>query len=403
MKTVSLCSLLLSFVFLNGCLSPVKVFGTATATAADKASVSSPTPTPVTTPTPGFTSLHSFNSTDGNHPKGVTLIGSTVYGATQNGGSGDVGILYSMGMDGSNFNIILDLNSTPALYPQAELMYYGGKLYNTQVTGGNWGYGGVFSVNLDGSAFQDVYDFTGDINGANPAGSLLVSGSTIYGTSDGSNTAYCGSIYKVGTDGTGFSNLHSFPCSSSVDGYYPYSGLVLTGGYLYGTTSSGGPNGHGVLFRIQTNGSGYTLIHSFSGAQGTPTANLTLSADSQTFYGICGSGGTNSVGLIYSIGIGGTGFTSLHNFSGSDGWYPGGSLLISGSTLYGTATAGGSTGRGSLFSVATDGTNFTKLHDFIGSDGANPISSLQISGSILYGVTDAGGANSYGTVYQYQL
>ena len=63
-----------------------------------------------------------------------------------------------------------------------------------------------------------------------------MSGSTLYGTTqNGGNGA--GVIFAVNTDGTGYTNLYSFNAAGGGDGHNPYAGLVLSGSTLYGTTS----------------------------------------------------------------------------------------------------------------------------------------------------------------------
>jgi uncharacterized repeat protein (TIGR03803 family) len=111
-------------------------------------------------------------------------------------------------------------------------------------------------------------------------------------------------------------------------------------------------------------------------------------------------GGSSDVGTIFKINTDGTGFTLLHEFSGSDGAYPGsGGLTLEGSTLYGTTAEGGSNDRGTVFQINTDGTGFTLLHEFSGSDGAWPHGSLTLDGATLYGMTLYGGSFGSGTVF----
>ncbi|MGH9364815.1 MAG: S-layer homology domain-containing protein [Thermoanaerobaculia bacterium] len=57
-----------------------------------------------------------------------------------------------------------------------------------------------------------------------------------------------GTIFKIDTNGTTLTTLHSFAGS---DGAYPYAGLIqATDGNLYGTASGVGSGGWGVVFRI---------------------------------------------------------------------------------------------------------------------------------------------------------
>lgn len=93
----------------------------------------------------------------------------------------------------------------------------------------------------------------------------------------------------------------------------------------------------------------------------------------------------------------------LHSFVDgvSDGSYPSGSLIQSGSTLYGMASGGGDIGLGIVFQIGTDGAGFSLLHSFTGdpSDGGIPYGSLVQSGATLYGMTTAGGSTADGTVF----
>jgi uncharacterized repeat protein (TIGR03803 family) len=84
---------------------------------------------------------------------------------------------------------------------------------------------------------------------------------------------------------------------------------------------------------------------------------------------------------VFAINTDGTGFTNLHSFaSSSDGANPYGGLVLSGNTLYGTASQGGSHSDGTVFAINTDSTGFTNLYNFTGgSDGANPYCGLVLS------------------------
>jgi uncharacterized repeat protein (TIGR03803 family) len=76
-----------------------------------------------------------------------------------------------------------------------------------------------------------------------------------------------------------FTNLYSF--AGGNDGSGPHAGLTLSGNTLYGTTSVGGTAGNGTLFAINTDGSGYTSLYSFSGGNdgSDPQADLIVSGN----------------------------------------------------------------------------------------------------------------------------
>src|SRR5947207_3093949 len=86
--------------------------------------------------------------------------------------------------------------------------------------------------------FTTLHSF--DSDGA-PTG-LILSGMTLYGTTTGT-------VFAVYTDGSGFTNLHSF-----TDGANLVGGLILSGNTLYGITS-GGSLSNGTVFKVNTDGS----------------------------------------------------------------------------------------------------------------------------------------------------
>src|SRR5213595_757509 len=89
--------------------------------------------------------------------------------------------------------------------------------------------------------------------GINPNAGVIVSGNTVYGTTAAAGNSGQGTIFAVNTDGTGFTNLYSFtanPFGTNTDGAYPISGLILSSNTLYGTTSLGGTSGNGTVFSV---------------------------------------------------------------------------------------------------------------------------------------------------------
>jgi uncharacterized repeat protein (TIGR03803 family) len=193
---------------------------------------------------------------------------------------------------------------------------------------------------------------------------------------------------------------------------------------LYGTASAGGTNGNGTVFAVNTNGTGFTTLHTFSAAptnllgfytnsDGTGPTTLILSGN--ILYGTAYAGGTNGNGTVFAVNTNGTGFTTLHSFtatyglnsSNSDGASPRAGLILLGNTLYGTAFYGGTNGFGTVFAINTNGTGFATLHSFMAtsgsnstnSDGANPNARLILSGNTLYGTASAGGLGGNGTVF----
>ncbi len=211
-----------------------------------------------------------------------------------------------------------------------------------------------------------------------------------------------GTVFRVNPDGSGFAVLHHF---SGGDGSYPMSELVRTpdGSYL-GTTQFGGRFGYGVIYRIAADGSGFAVVRHLQYQDGTyPVAGLTDGGDGW-FYGAGRAGGdglTNS-GTVFRMRPDGGDYTVLHAFSDGDGRDPYGTLLVGrDGALYGTTFGGGGSGLGTVFRIARDGSGFATLRHFGGTSGERPTSGLvQGADGALFGVVSAGGSGGRGAVYR---
>lgn len=186
---------------------------------------------------------------------------------------------------------------------------------------------------------------------------------------------------------------------------------VFSGSVEYGVMLYGGANEEGILYQVNTDGTGYVVLQDFTNAtvEGqNPTLGLVLTNTpgiGDTLYGTTSYGGVNNSGTVYVLYPAfvpyGIGDTVLHNFSSFPGEAnPNGGLILSGNTLFGTTMNGGgvigSYGNGVVFSVDTSGNNYKVLHVFKGTDGTAPNGNLILSGSTLYGTANSGGNKGFG-------
>lgn len=371
-----------------------------------------------------FATLHSFSAmvsgenADGAKPYGGVIIsGSTLYGTASAGGALGSGTVFAIGTDGTGFTNLHSLTRTnDGSSPYAGLLLSDATLYGTTTAGGDLQSGTVFAVSTNGTGFTNVHTFSAvnlttgqNSDGANLYGALIISGKTLYGTANKGGSSGVGTIFAVNTDGSGFTNLHNFNGGNG-QGVSPFDALVCSGGILYGTTL--GPFS-GLVFAMNTDGTGFTNLHKFTGLDGSsPYSGLVLSGG--TLYGTTYQLGPNGKGTVFALNTDGTGFRTLHGFTqamntNSDGANPYAGLILSRKTLYGTTYAGGTSGNGTVFAVNTDGTGFTNLHSFsatpsgTNSDGAKPYGGLILSGNSLYGTTTAGGSSGNGTIFSISL
>jgi uncharacterized repeat protein (TIGR03803 family) len=359
-----------------------------------------------------FTNFHSFSSvSSADFPRGTAMIlsGTTFYGTTEGDAGvndGDSGTVFSINEDGSGFSVLhafsyVTFNTMTGLSPNSDgagpyggLVLSGTTLFGTAVEGGTTAGGTLYKVNVNGSGFTVLHTFPSPNNvPSQPYGALALSGSTIYGTTAFGGADGFGAVYSIHTDGSGFTTLYSF--TNGADGVNPF-GVLLSSGTLFGVTQGAAT---GTLFKVNVNGANFTTIHTFAVDGSTPQGTLVLSGT--TLYGVTFGGGTHSWGTIFSIGIDGSGKTTLYNFTGGDdGGNPMAGLALSGGTLYGTTNEGGANDDGSVFSLTTSGASFTTLYSFTGTtDGADPDAGLTLSGGTIYGTASAGGDFGAGTVF----
>jgi uncharacterized repeat protein (TIGR03803 family) len=359
-----------------------------------------------------FNLLHEFTGVagDGSTPyyTAPTVSGTTLYGMTYQGGASGLGTVFQMNTDGTGFSLLHSFagGGSDGRNPYGSLTLSGATLYGMTRTGGDSGLGTVFKMNTDGTGFSLLHEFAGGgTDGSVPYGALTLDGGTLYGMTYQGGDANRGTVFKINTDGTGFSLLREF-AGGTTDGFYPYGALTLSGATLYGMTYLGGASSAGTLFQMNTDGTGFRLLHSFAGGASdgsNPRGSLLFSG--ATFYGMTQQGGDSGLGTVFQMNTDGSGYSLLHEFAGgaSDGSNPYADLTLSGTTLYGMTRYGGDSSAGTMFQMNSDGTGFSLIHEFAGgaSDGSNPWGSLTLSSATLYGMTYQGGDSNLGTVFSY--
>jgi len=295
--------------------------------------------------------------------------------------------------------------------PAGSLLLVGSTLYGTTSAGGANGDGTVFSLPVGGGTPTVLTSFDGASHGTSPVGSLILSGSTLYGTTSGGGAHGDGTVFSLPVGGGTPTVLFSFDGTSHGSG--PLGSLILSGGKLYGTTSAGGANSLGTVFSLPVGGGTPTVLASFNSTDGaTPLGSLILIGGK--LYGTTFNGGFNSVGTVFSLPTTGGTPTVLYNFDGTTELNPAGSLTLSGdgTTLYGTAEgpevffgAGQHYFASTVFSLPLAGGTATDLADFNNVSGDELTGDVTLSGdgSTLYGTAFEGGANNDGVVFSLSL
>jgi uncharacterized repeat protein (TIGR03803 family) len=278
------------------------------------------------------------------------------------------------------------------------------------------------SLRADASAagYKSLYAFKGTPDGASPYAGLIAVNGTLYGTTLNGSTNYCsqscsnncylgcGTVFSV--DSTGDEHVvYNFQgnFNSGQDGSWPFAGLTLLNGALYGTTSSAGAFQHGTAYTVSTSGTEHVL-YSFMGGSDAEAPEAGLTALSGKLYGTTlyggGSGcGGAGCGTVYRLTTAGK-ESVLYSFKGgSDGdrIYAPVTVLndrLYGATLFGGGAGCGSTGCGTIFEVNLHGKEHVLYRFTNGSDGAYPNGLIAVNG-VLYGTTESGGNKNSGTFF----
>ena len=236
-----------------------------------------------------------------------------------------------------------------------------GNLYGTTDMGGEGDQGTVYEITRSGGGWVEnsIFQFDSGPDGGIPnAGMVIDQAGNLYGTTyqGGDPTCLfgdlaCGVVFELSPTSSGWVEtvLHTFQNGS--DGADPLGGLIAdSNGNLYGTTSIGGANGGGTVFKLTRSGSNFTfsVLYSLTGnprSQIGPEGLLALDS-SGNLYGITNSEGPQSAGNLFELTPSGGIwiYTDLHDFaiSPSNGAYPhDGPTLDGNGNLFGTSLEGG--------------------------------------------------------------
>ncbi|MGN6619290.1 MAG: choice-of-anchor tandem repeat GloVer-containing protein [Ilyomonas sp.] len=270
------------------------------------------------------TVLHSFNrNTDGGRPKGSLVLASdgNFYGVTPEGGSKGYGTIFRITPAGK-FSVIYNIAPGDGSNIQGTLIQAkDGFLWGMSNSGGPKSGGTIFKVSLSGS-FSTIYGFDYTKEGSGTEGDLIqASDDNFYGMT--ANNAH---VFKMTPKGE-LTLLHTFVVSS--EGNYPLGSLVEgKDGNLYGTTGNGGANGAGTIFKMTKAGKLTVLKQLNPAIDGRSPKGSLLQAADGNFYGTTSAGGKNNAGTIFKITPGGNFSVLRHLDLVADGGAPFGSLII---------------------------------------------------------------------------
>jgi uncharacterized repeat protein (TIGR03803 family) len=309
-----------------------------------------------------------------------------------------------------------------------------GTLYGNMAGCGRFGNGTAYSFSSAGGkkVYKVLHTFSAarsdgvtNFDGMDPRGDTVQdSDGNIYSTASLGGSGGCGTVYSISSAGV-FKMLHGFTATDANGfnhgGCSPFRGVILgSDGALYGATFSGGSHGDGAIYKLNTDGSSFTVLHEFAGGtRDGIRGNTDLTEIGSTIYGVTSAGCSINAssfgeGCIFSISENGAIYGIVYDFRNSICSSPhGGVTLGPDNMLYGTTVAGGANGDGCIYRVGVDGSDFQVLWSFSATtgtegvlqggtnlDGADPIGLLIVGqDGRLYGTAEAGGSNGNGTMF----
>jgi uncharacterized repeat protein (TIGR03803 family) len=288
--------------------------------------------------------LHTFGAVDENGANadgafpGVALTVASdgaLYGMAQFGGANGTGTIFKLAPSGS-FTVLhtfgaIDangFNDDGASPLRTIVVGDDGNLYGTTRVGGHNGLGVAWSIRPSG-AFKVIRHYTSDEGHA--ASLLQGRDGFLYGCGVWPEAGLgSGTLYRMDTSGGQFHVLYRFSPvdanGSNADGAECYEPFVESApGQFVASTTFGGPNGTGVVFRYSlAHPNAVTRLHAFGATNGAgqnvdganPQARLTL-GDEGDLYSTASGGGANGSGVVFRIKRNGS-FQVLHTFSSVD-------------------------------------------------------------------------------------
>jgi len=332
-----------------------------------------------------------------------------LYGTAEMAGASNAGTLFHVGEDGRNYKILRHFVAATGARPRGALLIGDdGAFYSTTASGGTSNGGVIYKINQDGSGYRVLHNFrTNSVDGYDPeAGMIRGSDGRFYGVTRFGGTYGDGTVFRINEDGSGYSILRSFRGATSDGGRVKAAVFEASDGFLYGTTELGSGN-DGTLFRLSKDGSMFEVLHQFNAALGdgsTPWGDLVEGSDG-AIYGTTYGDSFGGESVIFKYYPHNLAFEVLYDFPGER--FPPvymhcGLRRGSDGFLYGVSESSGEYTSGMLFRIDERGTNFTRLLAFGAPSmgGRTPRASVvAASDRRIYGTTEIGGRSNVGTIF----
>lgn len=293
-----------------------------------------------------------------------------------------------------------------------------GFLWGATADGGSSGNGTLFKVDLatgEAATFLDFTGKTGAFIGKLPLGDLTLGpDGNLWGTTCIGGSDDFGTVFKIEPSTGGFSHVAEFNARNRI-GRAPETQLVADGeGFYWGTTSYGGMNGHGSIYKVNAGTGELTSMVAFTGmdggAQGGPARGDILPDGAGGFFGACDFGGKSRLGVVYHLDIKTGAYTVLKDIAetapNAEGSDPRGMLVGDGAGwLWGGTKDGGAQHSGTIYKFNPLTDELVTVVHFTGAGGPcrglfSCLPLVRDGKGFLWGATYIGQTLGEGTIFK---
>ena len=257
--------------------------------------------TKVTETQPGFDSPNGYVSNTGRTPlAGLAGHASStwLWGTTSAGGPSNAGTLFRYEPASGKHEIIANFVGQSSVVvgtsvavgtkPTGQLcVEANGVVWGTTQKGGAFSTstnnksqsGTIFKYDSALGTFSTIFNFSHAIGEFPKGGLTKMSDGFIWGTTSDGGPNFGGSVFKINPATNAVTTVCNFNSSTSTNGTYPECGLAEgPGGFVWGVTKAGGTNGSGVLFKIEISTGIFTVAASLPSSYGNTVGNIVIDA-----------------------------------------------------------------------------------------------------------------------------
>ncbi len=257
--------------------------------------------------------IFQFGYYDGEDPYYGDVVfdqAGNLYGATRNGGANLMGAVYKLTPDNGAWaeTVVHSFNGVDGSTPlNGPAMDAAGTLYGTTLTGGANGQGTVYRIQRSDSSWSEavLHSFQGGSDGQTPtANPILTQTGDLYGATEAGGADGAGIAFEITQLGGSWniSTLYGFQGAAPGSSYRTLT--MDSTGNLYGTSAAGGANQQGSVFKLTwSNGAWiYSTLHDFTGgSDGGAPYGILIFDSSGNIYGTASTGGAYGDGVVFEI------------------------------------------------------------------------------------------------------